>query len=125
MITALLQGGPFMVFLLLIAVGVIALTIQKFIVLFIRREKSGERGLNAILFWGGFSAVLGLLGQMLGVYFALNAIMRASDISPQIVAMGLSISYLPSLFGFYILIFSLLAWFILRARYNSLVRREK
>ena len=69
---------------------------------------------NAILFWGGMAAVMGFLGQCQGVFLALNNILAAPEISPQVVAEGFVISFVPTLFGFGILAFSGIAWLSLR-----------
>lgn len=69
---------------------------------------------NAILFWGVISAILGFLGQCHGTYLALNRIMAASEISSQVVAEGFVISFVPTLFGLGILLFSSVVWLSLR-----------
>jgi len=69
---------------------------------------------NAILFWGGASAVLGFLGQCQGSYIALSVILAAPEISPQVVAQGFVISFLPTLFGLGILTFAVVVWASLR-----------
>ena len=74
---------------------------------------------NTVLFWGVASAVLGILGQCHSVYLALNEILQAPEVSPQIVAEGFVISFMPALFGLGILAFSSLVWLSLRA-----LRRE-
>jgi len=69
---------------------------------------------NAVLFWGVASFVLGFLGQCYGVYLALNEILSASEISPGIVAEGFVLSFVPTLFGLGILLFSSVVWISLR-----------
>jgi hypothetical protein len=69
---------------------------------------------DAILFWGVASAVIGVLGQCEGTYLALSAILAASEISPAVVAQGFVISFFPALFGFGILAFAAVAWACLR-----------
>jgi CubicO group peptidase (beta-lactamase class C family) len=60
------------------------------------------------------SAALGFLGQCQGAYLALNAILAAPEISPQVVAEGFVISFIPTLFGLGILGFAVVAWVSLR-----------
>lgn len=76
-------------------------------------------GINAILFWGAVSAVLGFLGQHSGLYNAFSAIGRAAEISPKIVAQGFAESFTTTIFGMTILICSALAWFALHAWYRK------
>jgi hypothetical protein len=69
---------------------------------------------DAVLFWGVASAVLGFLGQCEGAYLALSAILAAQEISPAVVAQGFVISFLPTLFGLGILAFAFVVWVSLR-----------
>jgi hypothetical protein len=69
---------------------------------------------NAILFWGSASAALGFLGQCQATYLALSAILTAPEISPDVVAQGFVISFVPTLFGLGIFAFAAAAWVTLR-----------
>ena len=79
-----------------------------------------ETGINAIIFWGAISAVLGFFTHYLGVYYAMVAISQANDISPAIVAYGYSMSLITILTGLTIFIFSAVIWFVLRWRYKQI-----
>ncbi len=75
-----------------------------------------DTGIHSILFWGAFSALLGIYGQISGIYNALGAIIAATEVSPKIILMGLSESFTSTLFGMFNLVLASLAWFfILRA----------
>lgn len=74
--------------------------------------------INAVLFWGAFGAVVGLLGQANGIYLALRAISRASDVSPPIIMEGFAISFLTTIMGLLLLLVSALAWMGLRSLYG-------
>jgi len=107
--------GPIM---LLISLVILVLTVIRAIQIFGRTTKDParlERGLDAILFWGGFSAVLGFFGQVLGHYKGLNALIHAGAVNPQAVFMGLAECLSSTLFGLTILLLSSLAWFGLRS----------
>lgn len=126
--------GPFGWPLLILAIVNVVLIIRKAIQLFGARITPGARivsgatlesGLNAILFWGAISAVLGFLGQYSGIYNALHAIMAARAISPNVVAMGFAESFSTTLFGLTIFVFSAIAWFVLHSRYQQLSRRAE
>lgn len=82
-----------------------------------------EAGLNAILFWGAFAAVLGFLSQCLGIYNMMVAISRADEIAPGVVAQGFLISFTPTLLGLVVLAFSALCWYGLRAWSQRLAAR--
>jgi len=79
-----------------------------------------ESGINAIVFWGAISAIVGFFAHYLGVYYAMLAIQRANDISPAIVAYGSSMSLITILTGLTIFIFSAIIWFVLRWRYKQI-----
>ena len=59
-------------------------------------------------------AVLGLLGQTVGIYIALTAIRQASDVAPWIVLEGFMVSFTPTLLGLVILTASALLWYGLK-----------
>ena len=126
MFTLFLQGGFYMWPLLLFAIIILVLSIKKIIDLFFKPEISHlklESGINSILFWGGMSVLIGYLGHFHGLYLAMQAISRASDISPAIVAMGYGVSLITVLFGLVILLFSSLTWFVLRWRFKQLISK--
>lgn len=117
--------GPFKWPLLILTVTILALVIKKAIELFTRKDLNKlqmERGLHAILFWGVFSAVLGVYGQLSGIYNALQIIIRAPDISPPIIAEGFAESFTTTLYGLVLFMVAGLAWFIFLSRYRKLLR---
>ena len=122
MIWFISHGGPLMWVLVVIALALIFLIVRKAIQLY---GKSGvtddlERGLHAILFWGAFSAVLGVYAQLSGIYRALREIIAATDISAPVIAEGMTISFHTTLFGLSVFLLAGLAWFILYRRYRDL-----
>ncbi len=62
---------------------------------------------------GLFALITGILGQLIGLYEAFAAIERAMDISPSIMAGGLKISMITTLYGILIYLISILIWIIL------------
>lgn len=74
--------------------------------------------INAILFWGIFGAVAGLLGQANGIYLSLRAIGRATEISPAVIMEGAAVSFLTTIMGLLLLLGSALAWMALRSLYR-------
>ncbi len=79
------------------------------------------RRLHPILFWGSLTAVFGLLGQIMGLWQAILAIMTATDINPQIVMMGFRTSFNTTLFGLVSLTVAGIAWYLL----SVVVRRRE
>jgi hypothetical protein len=123
MMKIFVEGGPYAIVLGLLSFVVVALSLKKAIDLFFRTDLEPERlgrGLHAILFWGCFSAVLGLLGQFSGIYRSLMVIREAGLVHPGMVAEGLAISSITTLLGLGILAMAGIAWFGLRSRLQSL-----
>lgn len=117
------QMGPFGILMIIISVVIAALAVKKAIDLFVRKDRAGadlERGLHAILFWGIITSVLGVLGQITGIYNALNAIIGATEISPRLVYMGFAESFTTTLYGLWTLFLSAIIWFSLFTRFKRL-----
>jgi biopolymer transport protein ExbB/TolQ len=128
MIRLFVLGGPYMYVLTVLALVVLVLSVKKFIDLFSRTTPEPARlarGLNAILFWGCISAVLGFLGQFSGTYLSLMAIRRAGLVDPALLAKGVAISLITTVFGLMILAVATIVWFGLRCRLNGLVARRE
>lgn len=99
--------------LLILVLVVIALLVSD---TFFNKEVDRERrkqGLNALLVLGSMSAALGMLGQIMGIWYALAAIMVAADISPEIVYEGLQASFGTTYFGFITFFIAFIAWLVL------------
>ncbi|TFG98388.1 MAG: hypothetical protein E4H13_09930 [Calditrichales bacterium] len=125
MTTFFLEGGSMMWLLLLFAIFIVVLSVKKGLQLFGKNEiprSSLENGINAIIFWGAISAVLGFFAHHLGIYHAMRAIAAASDVSPAIVSYGYSMSLVTVLTGLMIFIISALIWFLLRWRLKKITQ---
>lgn len=75
--------------------------------------------IHAVLFWGAVSALLGVIGQNTGLYHALTAISKATQLSPQVIARGIAESLSTTLFGLTTLLVAAVAWFTLLLRYRG------
>lgn len=90
------------------------------------RGRAGPRvrsSINAILFWGVVTAVLGLLGQWMGLYKGTQVILRDGPrlgINPQAVGLGFAEALRTSILGVTVLIVSGVAWFLLQAWWRRL-----
>ena len=86
-----------------------------------KSKLSGLKCLNeGILFTGSLAFLLGILGQVIGVFEALKALetMR-QDVSPAMIAGGLKVSFLAPLYGFALFLISGIVWFIFRNLLNK------
>jgi hypothetical protein len=127
MLTLMRDGGPFMWLLLLLFIMILGLAVRKFIQLIHTGDEIPsftESGINAIVFWGAVSAVIGFFAHYLGIYHAMIAISRASDISPAIVSYGYSMSLIPVLAGLLIFLVSAIIWFLLRWRLKHVFKTQ-
>ena len=118
------SGGPFMWLLLFTAIAIIGLAIKKLIEFYGKKELNQanlEKGINAIIFWGGISVVLGFFAHFYGIYQAMLIISKAPDISPAVIAEGYAVSLTTILFGLFIFLFATIFWFLLRWKYKQLI----
>lgn len=70
--------------------------------------------LSYILLFGSLAAVIGFLGQGIGLFQAMEAIHMAGDISPALMAGGFKVSLIAPIYGILIFILSLLLWGVLK-----------
>jgi len=80
--------------------------------------------LDAILFWGAFALVAGVLGTVVGVVLAAQSIEAAGEVSTTLVWGGIKLALLSSVLGLLILAVSSLVWFGLQFRWRMLVAAE-
>lgn len=75
--------------------------------------------IGAVLFWGGFAALLGVLGTLVGVGLTARVLASSGGASADIVWGGIRVAIIPSTFGLSILAGSLLLWFGLSTAYRT------
>jgi len=76
-------------------------------------KKNFRHQLGYIKSAGLFTMITGILGQLIGLLEAFRAIERVGDISPALLAGGLKVSMITTLYGILIYLFSILIWFLL------------
>ena len=90
MLEALLNGGPFMMVLLILACSIIFISVKNI------KEPYNT---NGIVLLGIFSALVGISSTYIGVNAAFSAVPEISNISPQILINGLKTSLITSFTG--------------------------
>lgn len=80
-----------------------------------------EWGLKYIKALGLLALVVGVFGQVIGLFEAFKAIEEMREVPPSLLAGGLKVSSITTIYGFIIYIFSYLCWFILNLRYERMV----
>lgn len=104
--------------ILICAALMVALAVRGFLRLD-RGEAADPRtttGIDAVLFWGAFGAVVGLLGTLGGIAQAAGAIERAGGVDAGLAWGGLRVALHPLLMGLLLFSVALLLWFALRTR---------
>ena len=112
----LFEGGPlFMSVIYSLWITVIILAIRFLIIYFKDKQDTKLKKTNdAILFLGSLTFLIGIFGQSIGIFMALSAIQAVGDISPALIAGGLKVSMITTLYGFGLLLVSSIVWFIYR-----------
>jgi len=109
------QGGP-------LFMGLLTLILLALLVVFILSilKKSEETSLTRSIQWlkslGTLGLVVGILGQLIGLYTAFSVMESGTQISPSILAGGLKVSMTTTLYGVFIFIIYLLCAMIVRRR---------
>ena len=76
----------------------------------IKYETSFRHKLTHIKSAGVFAMVFGIFGQLLGLYQAFSAIEQVGNVAPALLAGGLKVSTIPTLYGIFIFLISWLIW---------------
>ncbi len=108
MINLLFEGGIlFMSILTITLAASIGMSIKYFI-----QKSADSNQLGLIKSIGLFALVLGLLGQFIGLYSAMEMISSMKGgVSPALLAQGLKVSSITSIYGMIIFAVSYLMWF--------------
>jgi len=106
-------GGPYMNLISLMAILTLVITIWKSVDIFSKKAHNFKL-LDLILLGGSVALALGLLSQIVGIVQALNAIIEAADVSPEIVMGGAKVSFFAPIWGFIVFIFSMIFYFVLK-----------
>ena len=113
----LMEAGPLIFPLMASAAVVLVLSLWN--VLALTRKSSWEPGprrqsIDSVLFWGGIAAILGLLGQWIGIGRMARVVAERGIVSPKMVVLGLSESLLTPIAGMIVLVVAAFLWFFLR-----------
>lgn len=108
------MGGAGFMLVVTICGILMLLFVALVIVNYFFQKKYSRSGLDLILLFGSLAAVIGFLGQAIGLISAFDAIEVAGDISPGLIAGGFKVSMIVPLYGTIIFIISLISWGVLR-----------
>ncbi len=108
--------GPFKFPMILISILVLALIIMLIIDSVRKSDVNSDRRkktMNALLVLGSMNAAVGMFGQIMGIWFALAAILEAADINMEMVMGGLKASFGTTYYGFITFFIAVIAWLII------------
>ncbi len=111
MIDLFYEGGIlFMGMLTLIFLCMLVSAILNYLQLFNGKEVSDFQ-LNAVKSIGLFALVIGVLGQLIGLFSAFEAISQMEEISQAMLAGGLKVSSITTIYGILISLVAYVIWF--------------
>lgn len=109
------MGGPlFMGILTVIFLAMIVTSVINGIPLLtgkLQDDVEASRRIGYIKSIGLFALIVGILGQLIGLMMAFQAIEMAGDISPRLLVGGLKVSMITTMYGMTIYVISFLIWF--------------
>lgn len=122
------MGGPlFMGILTLLLLVVLVLTVYRAVQLLngtIEHHTTFRHQLTHIKSVGLFAMIVGIFAQLIGLYDAFSAIERVGDVSPALLAGGLRVSMVTTIYGIVIFLVAYLAWMVLDITLKSTAGNE-
>ena len=112
----IMGGTLFMSILTILLVIIVAVSAYFAVVIASSKSRDKENFAHQLKYVrtiGLFTLIMGILGQLIGLFDAFSAIERVGDISPSILAGGLKISMITTLTGMVIYVISIIIWFLL------------
>ena len=112
MLGSLLNGGPFMLVLFILLVGIVFISIKNI---------NQPFKTNGIVLLGILSALVGIISTYMGVNAAFSAVPDISNIAPQILLNGMKTALITTFTGGFIMVISTALWYYFVKRHNLLV----
>lgn len=113
----LFEGGLTFMSVIYVLWIVVIFIVIRFLINYFSDKKDLQKLTNlnsTILFIGSLTFLIGLFGQMIGMFHALASVYEAGDISPALIAGGIKVTLIAPLYGFSLLLISSIIWFIFR-----------
>ena len=115
-----MQGGLLMWPLVLIVLVVLGIVVRAWRHLVVRGKRDTfaiESCLDGLLFWGGFSVLIGVLGSAVGYHKAMTALAQRGLANPRALWAGGAEGLVSSIAGLLILVGAGACWYLLRWQY--------
>lgn len=116
-------GGVFMTPLTLLGLGALLIAMKKMGDVYVQQEEPAAKHrpmVNAVLQLGVLSFFIGVLAQAIGLFEAFQVIEQIGSVSPSMLAGGIKVSMISSVYGLVILIVTFLAWSVLKHRLDAM-----
>ena len=109
-----IEGGiEFMALLTILAIAMLYFAVKVAMTVYGSATYYSPKRLYYVRFFGMLALVFGILGQLIGLYEAMKQISLTGGISQQILAGGIKVSTITTLYGFFIFVIAHLIWFVL------------
>ncbi len=108
-------GALFMSILSLLLIVMVSWIAYYFIGALFSNTTKQEKALRKVRYGksiGLFAMIIGILGQLLGLFNAFSVIEQAGSISPSVIYGGIKVSMIPTFYGIIIYLLSILLWFV-------------
>jgi biopolymer transport protein ExbB/TolQ len=114
------EGGIMMYPLIGIAIVIVIMAVRSWMRI---SGKAGndavvETGIDAVLFWGSYGVVLGILGTLVGIAQAATAIQAVGTVTAALVWGGIKVALNTTIFSLVVFSIAFVVWFSLRVRYR-------
>lgn len=110
------MGGPlFMSILSLLLIAMVSWIAYHFIITYFFQNPLQEKSLRKLQYGksiGLFAMVIGILGQLIGLFGAFSVIEQNVSIAPSAIYGGIKVSMISTFYGIIIYLLSILLWFI-------------
>jgi len=119
----IIEGGFPVMLQLIVTISILVIIIRQMTLVAGKNQRNISKIKNRndlIIYAGVLNLVIGLIGQLMGLFNALCAIIVATDINPKIVAEGFRIAAIPTIYGFWSLIIFSVFWIVFRLKIRSL-----
>ena len=107
-------GRLIWLFLLAQVIGLLALWNVIALLALKTAPKARRQSIDGMLFWGGVAAVIGFLGQWIGIHKLTRAVAEMGIVNPRAISIGISESLLTPIAGMAVLVAAALLWLLLR-----------
>jgi biopolymer transport protein ExbB/TolQ len=114
-------GVEFMSILTLMFLASLLFAIRASVAVFSKGEKGEQVNskLNYVKSFGLLALVTGILGQLIGMYSAFSAIEQMGEVSQAMLAGGLKVSSITTIYGLLIFVITRLIWFVIHYKANA------